>query len=278
MLLLPQKGIIRCEHNTGSVGSATLGTAVTTGTPAATKGTAVQLIASTSFDAYWITVIASDYGQTTTASAGALDILVGAATEEVLIPNLLFGYCGGGVGAAMTGPKRWDFPLYIPAGTRIAAQTAGSRIITAVDVAVYLYGGNGYPPYRTGTKVTTYGMGTVPFGTAITVGASGGEGGWTEMTSSTSEDHFAFAPSFQVTSDTSIQNRNIAIDLGVGSATEEQIMESYWFQTSTTEMMGGPHNTMPCFQDVPSGSRLVMRASNSGTNDAGYNCVIHAVS
>jgi hypothetical protein len=36
---------------------------------------------------------------------------------------------------------------------------------------------------------------------------------------------------------------------------------------------------MPCFADVPSGTRLVMRVSNSGANDVGnYNGVIHAVS
>jgi hypothetical protein len=277
MLWVPQKGTVRVEHNTATVGSANIGTAVTTGGSSSTKGTPAELIASTAFDAYWITILASGYGTTGTACQGAMDILVGAATEEVLIANLLMGHCGSIAGAG-NGPKRWDFPLYIPSGTRIAAQSAGARTSTDVRVAVFLHGGNGYPPFRVGTKVTTYGMGTVPNGTSITPGASGGEGSWTQITASTSEDHFAFVPSFQVSGDTGVQLRNYALDIGIDAATEEEIAQSYWFSTDSLEFMGGPHNSFPCFRDVPASTRMVMRVSNSGTNDNAYDAVIHAVS
>jgi hypothetical protein len=277
MLWSPQKGVRRLEHNTGAVGTATPGTSVTTGGTSSTKGTAVQLIASTAFDAYWVKVVASSYGLAATASEGALDILIGAATEEVLIPNLLMGGCGS-IAAAGNGPKCWDFPLYIPAGSRLAAQAAGARVSTAMRVAIYLYGGDGYPAFRVGSKVTTYGMGTVPNGTTITPGASGAEGSWTQITSSTSEDHFAFVPSFQCNADTTMNLRQFMVDIGTGAATEEMIAEGYWFATDNGELMGGPYNSMPCMTDVPSGTRLVMRVSNSGANDSGYNGVIHAVS
>lgn len=277
MLWVPQKGRRLLDHNTGTVGDATPGTTVTTGAASGTKGTAVQLIASTAFDAYWMTVIASDYRLAATASQGCLDILRGAATEDVLIPDLLMGYCGHAAGSGCLGPKRWDFPLYIPAGTRLAAQAAGARVSTTLQVWVFLYGGDGYPAFRVGSTVTTYGV-TVPNGTTVTPGASGAEGSWTQITASTTADHFAIVPSYQATADTTINDRCIAVDIGVGAATEEEIMQSYWFNTNSNESMSGPINSMPCMQDVPSGTRLVMRASNSGTNDGGYNAALHCVS
>lgn len=278
MLWVPQKGVERVEHNTTGVATSIPGTSVTTSGTISVKGTPAQLIAATAFDSYWLTIVASNYALATATSEAALDILVGAATEDVLIANLLAGFAGG-TGAAGTGPKRWDFPLYIPAGTRIAAQCAGARLTTAMGVAIYLSGGNGYPGHRVGSKVTTYGMGTVPNGTAITPGISSAEGAYAQITAATAEDNFALVPSFQLTGDTTTQIKNFFVDIGVGAATEEEVAQSYFYITDVNEMMGGPWNSNPVFQDIPSGTRLAMRAStNSGTLDAAYNGCIHAVS
>jgi len=279
MLWVPQKGILKLDHNTGAVGANPYGASVTTGAAAATKGTPVQLIASTAFDAYWITILAGGYGLAATDSQGALDILTGAATEEVLIANLLMGFCSPTDSATGVGPKVWNFPLYIPAGTRIAAQAAGQRVSTAMRVSVFLYGGDAMPPFRVGRKVTTYGMGTVPFGTTIVPGASAAEGAWTQITASTTEAHFCVVPSFQCGTDTTLTRLMYAYDIGLGAATETEMIQSYWFAATDNEMMRGPENPMPAFFDIPSGSRLAARVSNSGVNDAGnYNTVLHCVS
>lgn len=279
-LWVPAKGVERWQVNDSDtgVGSATPGAAVTTGGATSTKGTPVELIASTSFDAYWISIIAGGYASATAASDGALDILIGAATEEVLIADLLMGECGSFGADTLIGPKQWECPLYIPAGSRIAARAAGRRTSTAVNVLVTIYGGDGYPPFRVGSKVTTYGMGTVPNGTAITPGASGAEGSHTQIVASTSENHFALLPSFQVTNDSTMSNKGLNLDIGVGAATEEVLTQTYRYMTTSNENMCGPFPCRPVTVDVPSGSRLTLRASNSGANDAGYDGVIHAVS
>lgn len=267
------------QTNVGNVGAASPGTDVTThASVTSTKGTPVQLIASTSFDTFFMIVIAANYANNATSSAGCLDILVGSATEEVLIPNLLMGGCGDWTAQNVGPAKIWEFPVYIPSGTRIAAQAAGERLSTAVNVGVYLYGGAQAPPWKVGSKVTTYGIGTVPSGTAITAGASGAEGSWTQITASTSEDHFCVVPSFQVaTGDTSWLARHISVDVGIGSATEEEVSLPYNFATDNVEAMGGPFPAFPIMKCIPSGTRLAMRASGSGTVD-GYQGALHCVS
>lgn len=277
MLWVPQKGLLRVQHNTNGVGSATPGTAVTTGGSAGTKGAAAEIFAATLFDAYWVTVIASNYGLSAAASQGCLDILTGAATEEVLIPNLLMGYCGGDLATNQNGPKRWDFPLYIPAGSRLAARAAGARVSTAMRVWLFLYGGDGAPKFRVGSKITTYGVGAVPNGTAITPGASGAEGAYVEVAAATAEDHFAFVPSFQLSADTTVNSRTYQVDVGAGAAPETALGE-WWFHASGNELLSGPTNCMPAFRDVPASTRLAMRASNSGTNDGAYDGALHCVS
>lgn len=275
MLWVPQKGRLRYESNTGAGAASVLGTAVQTGASSATKGTAVELIASTSFDAYWVRITAMEHGATNTASQSALDILIGSAPGAVIIPNLLVGGAGSAFATGKSA-KVWDFNLYIPSGSRLSAQAAGVRTNVNMRVGIYLYGGDGYPHYRVGSKVTTYGMGTVPNGTAITPGSSGAVGTFTQITAATTDNHFAFVPSFQ-TAVSTVTTQLLTVEIGAGAATEEVISFPYWFGTDSGEFMDGPYNSMPTFQDIPSGTRLAMRASASGTPDT-YNGVIHALS
>lgn len=275
MLWVPHKGVPQVQHNTGAVGTVNIGTAVTTGASSNTKGTPAELITSTNFDAYWVRIMCCAYGLSATASDGCLDILAGASTEEVIIPNLLMGYSPDPTLAQ--GFKTWDFPLYIPAGTRIAAQAAGLRTATAFRVAIFLYGGDGCPAFPVGQKVTTYGIGTVPNGTSVTPGASGAEGSWTQIVASTSEDHFAIVPSFQAINNSGMLSRMIAMDIGVGAATEEEIAQSIWWAANGLEYIVGPANSMPCFQSIPAGSRLSTRLSNNNTTPS-YDVALHCVS
>ena len=285
MLWVPQKGILRVQHNLGNVGTTTLGTAATTGAASSTKGTPAQLLASTNFDSYWIKILASNYGSSATTSQCCVDIMIGGSgVEEVIIPDLLAGFCCAAGTTLGEGPKVWEFPLYIPANTRISARAAGDRTSTAINVAVILYGGAGYPPFRVGSRILTYGITTVPAGTDVTEGASGAEGSWTQITASTSEAHFAFVPSYHPTDgDTTLTPvKNVFVDLGFGAATEELalgIEQSFVFRYGSGELCDGPYNSIPIFQDLPASTRLVARASLSGAADTGPgDMAIHAVS
>lgn len=269
-LFVPQKGVTNVQHNFPTVGSATWGASVTPGTAA--EGTPVQIFASTNFDTYWISIHVHSVAASAATRKGTMDVLIGAATEEVLINDLLVGQAGS---TFMYG-KRWDFPLYIPAGSRLAVQ-ARNDAATAFRAAVYLYGGYGHPNFRVAGNVETYGV-TSPSGTAITPGASGAEGAWAAVTSSSSRVHWGFVPSFQC-NDTTMNNRMLAVDIGFGAAASETMIgEGYVFMTNSGEEMSGPTPSMPSFATVAASIRLAMRASCDGVLDAAYQCGLHALS
>jgi hypothetical protein len=273
MLLVPQECCTRVISNAGIVGTANPWTQVTSSGSANTYGSVVELIsaANNTQDSWGIEVIIVSTGASTVSSETCVDILAGAATEDKIIDSLIGGFAYAGTS------MRYFFPLYIPAGTRISAQAASAVTSNAVRVGVYLYG-NGNPPFRVGGRVTTYGTKVNSArGQAVTPAASGGTASVTEMTASSSRDHFYFLPGFQVEADGSIAAAGwVNVGIGVGAATEERI-GTWFYPKATTEQMSGPMPMFGAFRDVPSGTRLSLLVSNATTNDAAYGGLIYAV-
>jgi hypothetical protein len=270
MLWTPHKGQMLVVETTSG------GQTVTTGGTSDAKGSPAELVASSPWDSYWLTLMVFGYSATITAAEAMMDLLIGAATEQVLIANMVMGYAAGLSGAS--GPRRFDFPLYIPAGSRLAVQAAGARVNTSFTVKCWLHGGRGYPPWPVATKVTTMGVGTVPNGASVTPGANNSWGNWAEIIASTPEAFLGVVPGFQVSGDTSVNNLWLPVQVGVGAATEVTVGGDFVWATSTSEGMGGPFGGMPILADIPAGSRLSMRAQCSGTPDGAYNGVLHGLS
>lgn len=262
--------------NTEIVGTSAPGTNVPDGASVNTYGTVTELISAANNvrDSWGIWIFPSiNTNPSALAGQACLDILVGGATDDALVSGLLVG------GAYSTAARAFFFPVHIPAGVRIAAQiSAGTAQTTEASVVVNLYGG-GVPPFRVGRKVTTYGTKIDNSrGQAVTPAQSGAAASVTQMTASTTEDHFYFLPSFQVSVDTTIATATYNnIGIGVGAATEERI-GTWWFGKSADERQSGPFPQLGVFRNVPSGTRLTMLASNGGTNDSNYDGLIHAVS
>jgi hypothetical protein len=203
-----------------------------------------------------------------------MDVLIGGATDDVLIASLICGYCRAyGTGAG----RHYFFPLHIPQGKRIA-MTHANVLAGPINarVLVTLYGGS-VPPFRVGGKVTTYGTpANNARGQAVSPTASGGTASVTQMTAATSYDHFAFLPGFQPATDTSLTpDGGWNVGIGVGADTADRI-GTWWFTKNTTEDVGGPFPFMPAFRDVLAGERLTLLVSNSGANDAAHDGCIYA--
>lgn len=276
MLITPQKGVVETIDNFGTVGAASPGTGIPGhATVANNYGTLTEVIsaASNTQDSWGISIAINNCGLSATICEASMDIYIGGATDDLFIKSLLCGYTPNA-----TGWTQYFFPVHIPGGVRLAAQLASVRTGITARLLMRLYSG-GVPPFRVGRKVTTYGTKiNNSRGQAITVTASGGAATATELSASSSEDHFCFAPGFQVENDLSITPTGcVNIGVGVGSATEQRI-GTWFFAKETAEIMNGPIPPSPAFADVPSGTRLTMLASNSGTNDAAYGGHIYAVS
>lgn len=274
MLWTPQKGRTKVISNLGIVGTSTFGTGVTSNATTLLDGPVTELIsaANNTQDSWGISLYITETGASAAAGEACMDILIGGATDDVLIPALICGY-------GVPGKAWWNyfFPLHIPQGKRIAARLASVRVSVTSRVICHLYGGSP-PPFRVGRKVTTYGTQVNNArGQAVVPTASGGPASVTQMTGSTTENHFAVLPGFQPETDPTISALYPNIGIGVGASPEDRI--GTWMYTSTSaEEFGGPTPNMPAFVDIPAGSRLTMLASNSGTNDAAYGGLIYAIS
>ena len=274
MLFVPAECCTRVVTNGGIVGSATPFTSVASGASTNTYGAVTELIsaANNDQDNWGIAIGIINSGAITTASEATCDILIGGATDDILIKALI---CGGSYNARMT---TYFFPLYIPSGLRIAAQTSSVRVSAPIRVAAWLYGG-GNPPFKTGCRVTTYGTQiNNSRGQAVVPTASGGAASVTQMTASSSADEFYFLPGFQNSTDTTVTPAGwMNVGIGVGAATEERI-GTWWVGKDTDEGNTGPMPQFGAFRDVPSATRLSLLVSNSGANDAAYDGLIYAVS
>lgn len=272
MLWLPSAGQVRTISNAGIVG-AFPGSAITAGA-ADTYGSIVELIsaANNDQDSWGISfTILSTTSPGALATQACMDILIGGATDDVLVSSLI---CGG----AMRAPAiNYFFPVHIPQGKRIAAQVSCATASRVFHCAVTLFGG-GVPSFRTGRKITTLGTKVNNSrGVTCTTATSGGAAVATQIIASTAEDYFAVLPGFQTETDTSMATEQMNIGIGIGAATEERIGTWNWAHSSTEENFG-PSPPIPAFKSVPSGSRLTLLASSAGSAETAYGGLIYAVS
>lgn len=265
------------DYYESNVTTPTTGTSVTAGGTAHVKNTTyTTLIASTAQDAYAIEIKFSDVSTAVTDTSMLVDIAIGAAASEtVIIPNLNAGYAGGQQALNEGGQFYW-FPLYIPSGSRISATAQAAIISDTVLVTVRLWGQPSSPVWA-GSEVIDYGtVGASSKGTDVAAGTSGAEGTFTQIVASTTRSHYYIAAGMGCAADTTVQTNGGLIDVGVGAATEDPILEDYPFRASTNEDI--THRPIGTFVQVPSASRLTARISAQSATAQSYDVILYGVS
>lgn len=255
---------IRSRNNkteTGSVASATSTmTAVPSSTTADLAGSWVELVASTGFDSHLLILMARGVG--TSAVAAKLDVAVGASgSEEIIIPDLSIE------GHWNVSPYESSWPLFIPAGSRIAVRSTDSAVTSYGHlVGLYLFGNQFSETPAVSGKATklstgTYALQVDPGGTANT------KGSWIEMTASTSEDHAGLVLVCTHGTNSAMASGTGLFDIAFGSSgSEEVIVADMFVDYSALERcpsgISGKH--LPLF--VPAGTRIAMRGQSTITN------------
>lgn len=279
-LWTPSPGFSYRESNLSSVTTTTIGTSVAASGTTFTKGSWVQLIASTAQDCYWIDVYGCNSGTSASNGRGLLDIGIGAGgAEVVLLPDLLMG----GIGSSQTTGGIWreyHFPIYIAAGTNISARFSSAISAKTIGVTVVLRGG----PERSGdlwagSRVTAYGItAAASSGVAVTPGVSGAFGSYTQIVAATSSQHQCLVVGAQPDSSTNMAVQTYVAAVGVGAATEVEIANQICAFGDASERIAGPVGETLIWRPIANGERLAIKLMQSSTTAQPMDWALYGVS
>jgi hypothetical protein len=264
LVLPPTFGQVQISHFTAAARDPIT---VTAGGTAHTKGAWTQLIASTPYDAYGIWVGIDGIHVSAGATNYLVDIGVGpAGSEQVIIPNL--DVWGADATAAGLNPLIFWFPVYIPAGSRIAARSQSVTASKTCRVMVTLDGVPWYGLWGLG-PVVDYGTNLAASnGTSVTPG-NGAFGAYVQV-GTTSRDHTFWTVRMDGLADTTLSAETVLVEVGVGPSGAQQSLGVIRFRHTTTEQIaGGPFPLFLASLPVPSGTQVWVRMAAGSTEARG---------
>ena len=251
-------------YETVGVDTATsFGTTVTGGS-ANTKGSWVELDASTSItcEGIWVHVNRNNSSN----YQNLIDIGTGASSSEVvLIPDLMMS-----VGDSSSGGVSYFFPISIASGTRISARLQGNSGSRNVRVSCTLVSDAGLDitPF---TNVDTLGAVSsgASEGTVVDPGATiNTKGSYVEIDASTAQNYKGIVIAIGQNGNTGLATASFLFDVAIGAASSEvNFIENMMFNVSLTSDYGSGRVIGPLACDIPASSRLSMRVQSS-TSDA----------
>jgi hypothetical protein len=272
MLLTRHSGQSAISGGLGAA-DAVFGTAVTAGGTAHVKGSWAQMVASTPYPAYGITLFVTSQHNTASANRRMLmDIGIGAS-PAVLIANLICGNVGTDNNASLR-PQLYHFPIRIPAGSELSARCQSS-VTSAVGRVVYWL--HQYPigdPTWYGSRVTTYGANEATSSGTDHTHANGSYATATQIVASAANPIRMLQVGFDLASDTTGNTKRGRLRIGVGS-TPDYIAEHLPIHESTTfetvDFTSANFLLALMRFSIPAATRLVVSADMGGTGEArGY--------
>ncbi len=248
----------------GNVPASSRGTQINRNATINTEGTWTELVASTAREYQGFVLSAVKAYGVTELRAPQIDVAVGAAgSEKFLLENITIG--GINTTTASAG-EHILIPVVIPAGSRVAVRYQNGEISAHLNVLIHGFSSNWLLPYGF-HRATTYGAdATDSGGTKVDAGAvANTEGAYVEFSASTTNPIRAITPIIFHSLDDQTIESSFLFDIAVGAAASEVvIVEDIPIVTSRVEA-AGPQVTPPLPVDIPSGTRLSVRARCSVT-------------
>lgn len=189
-----------------------------------------------------------------------LDVAIGAAgQEQIIIPDLLHTTIRAPVWV-------YYFPIYMPAGVRVAARVQSTAADRVFDVVLNTVSAEFMAGYPLGGSVTTYGANAADSG-GVTVdpgGTAHTKGAWSEITSATTRPMRQVLIVIGGIANTTKTACTWLIDVGVGASGSETVLLSNLFtRTNTTTDEIAPSIFGPFPVSIPTGTRIAARAQCS---------------
>lgn len=213
-----------------------------------------ELAGFTSYDIFGFSLSIQNIAASAAARTALLDIGIGAAGSEVpILSNIL---CGGG-GANYQNNRNFKFfPLFIPAGVRVATRFQCSVTGVAAHVGVTFHGGGDFPllPCFQGAEVI--GADTATSGGAShIVAVQNTLGSWGNIGSAITRQYGAIDCLMQSATDTALAGL-LTMEIGYSSTS----LAAWLFTTDGAEAFSGGLPDYPHYCRVPSGTQLQMRS------------------
>ena len=255
--LLEHAGIHR---SAGVVTATSKGTVATAAASLHTKGAFVELIASTTIECGFLTVFINGGS---VASNYLVDIALGPATERVIIANLLIA-----PSHAIQAGYAYQFPISIPAGTRISARCQQDKgaVSATIDVSLILSDPSisSFPAFQ---RVETFGAITTPTteGTTLDPGATPNvkPATYTTLVAATAHAYRWLTLGFGRDAVTTTASRRWLLDIALGASSSERIiMADIQVDYEATADMPAPL-TFALPVSIPAGSRISGRVAVS---------------
>ncbi len=235
----------------------TAGTTITAHATPHTKGSWVQLVASTPFDVTMLTIGGSANSGSNSNTSQLVDIGIGA-TEVVLIDNIPTGYSCLDIDSNRTA----TFPVEIPSGTKISARMQGAITVDVVDIQLFMFGESSWSSTPTFQSIDTLG--------ALTASSHGTDiagGGIVEIIASTAHEYKALGYGIDGAGDTSLSNSTPSLEIfvGAGSAEKSLINDIRVGSASNDSVtrMTPKQGILEVEMNIPTGSRLSAQLSAS---------------
>jgi hypothetical protein len=246
----------------------TTGVTVTAHATSHTLGNKVEVFAATAFDTTWVKICPFQTAGSATQTDMLVNIYIGAGgSEKVLIANLAAGW-------SARVSKVYEFPLFIPAGTRISADCQALISADTVEILMELQGGGerGW----VGSGVETLGATTASSqGTTVTTGTTG-EGSFVDIGTTGKEWRYILPMAHSCPSDTNVAIQNVACDIGVGGAIYKEL-EEFWFSIADYEGISTTLGSRGRYVVIPSGTALQMRGQTLHTSSEPIDALIYGV-
>ena len=275
MLVPPHPHLSYFDTNDSSpTGSA--GTAVTSSGSANAYGSWTQIHAGLTYPSEWVVLNFNNNYSNNSNRNSYVDIGIGPDSSNVTV--VAEKLCGGF--ATLIIGRMYTFPLRIPPDTIIWARHQCASASTSGYVQFTAFGGNANPATIPAVgRVVCLGATTAStVGTSISVGASGAEGSWTQIVSSTTDDYGGLMIGGIFTTDTSVTSLGCyTFDASIGASGQELTVGENLtqnFVVDGNEKIWSFSNAT--FAGIPVGSRLCVRGSCSGTADSGLSVVLYA--
>ena len=226
------------------------------------KSAWTELTAATPFDLHGFLIQTGECNPTATY---LVDIGIGPSGSEVVLwPDLLMGANG-----QMSLNVTW-VPLFIPAGTRIAARVQSSTGDSTDKARWRILGGRSPFPFPVPlcSRVIAYGADTADSGgTTVDPGATANtKGAWYEVTAATTAETKVLYLALGTRGNSAMADGWGEVDIAVGAAGSEQVIftEQRIRLRATEDIF--PPLVGPIPVSIPAGTRLAVRAQCSITD------------